>query len=81
MFDVVKQLNAVDSPKVATFQAYIGLSGSQNDLKLPPNNCFWFKNNDIFEIDKYLRLDNISVCSIFLTNDFKNNSQQIFQTD
>uniref|UniRef100_A0A0M3I171 All-trans-retinol 13,14-reductase n=1 Tax=Ascaris lumbricoides TaxID=6252 RepID=A0A0M3I171_ASCLU len=56
MFDVVKQLNAVDSPKVATFQAYIGLSGSQNDLKLPPNNCFWFKNNDIFEIDKYLRM-------------------------
>lgn len=70
MFDVVKKLNAMDSPKVAAFQAYIGLSGSQEDLKLPANNYFWFKSNDVMEIDNYLRFD-ISTCPYTSKNYFQ----------
>uniref|UniRef100_A0A914RR07 Amine oxidase domain-containing protein n=1 Tax=Parascaris equorum TaxID=6256 RepID=A0A914RR07_PAREQ len=79
MFDVVKQLNAVDSPKVATFQAYIGLGGSQKDLKLPGNNCFYFRNNDILEIDKYLRLDKFQFIIYSRPMISKNNSRRILQ--
>ena len=52
---VVKKLNKLDVTHVGTFQAYIGLSGTQEDLKLPTGNYIYFKNNDVYEVDKYLR--------------------------
>ncbi|VDM47258.1 unnamed protein product [Toxocara canis] len=56
MFNVIKKLNAIDSLPVAAFQAYIGLRGSQEDLKLPSNNYFWYKCDEPMQIDTYLRM-------------------------
>ncbi|VDK60294.1 unnamed protein product [Anisakis simplex] len=49
-------MNAASSPKVAAFQVYLGLNGSQEDLKLPSNNYFLYKSNEATAADDYLRL-------------------------
>lgn len=56
MFKMVNQLNLLETVPVGGFQAYIGLSGTQNSLQLPSNNYFWYKNNNPYEFDHYLRL-------------------------
>ncbi|VDM94695.1 unnamed protein product, partial [Onchocerca ochengi] len=56
MFEIVNQLDSLETMPVGAFQAYIGLSGTQDDLRLPSNNYFWYKNNNPYEFDNYLRL-------------------------
>uniref|UniRef100_A0A915PZB8 Heat shock protein 60 n=1 Tax=Setaria digitata TaxID=48799 RepID=A0A915PZB8_9BILA len=56
MFEVLNQLNSLETIPVGGFQAYIGLSGTKNDLQLPSSNYFWCKNNNPYEFDHYLSL-------------------------
>ncbi|KAL4002945.1 NAD(P)-binding Rossmann-like domain family protein [Acanthocheilonema viteae] len=56
MFKMVNQLNSLNTVPIGGFQAYIGLSGTQNSLQLPSNNFFWYKNNNPYEFDHYLSL-------------------------
>lgn len=56
MFEIVNRLDSLDTLPIGGFQAYIGLSGTRNTLQLPSNNYFWYKNNNPYEIDHYLRL-------------------------
>uniref|UniRef100_A0AAF5PRQ2 All-trans-retinol 13,14-reductase n=1 Tax=Wuchereria bancrofti TaxID=6293 RepID=A0AAF5PRQ2_WUCBA len=52
----VNQLNSLETMPIGGFQAYIGLSGAQNNLRLPSNNFFWYKNSNPYEFDHYLSL-------------------------
>lgn len=56
MFKMVNQLNSLETVPFGGFQAYIGLTGTKNSLQLPSNNFFWYKNNNPYEFDHYLRL-------------------------
>ncbi|EFO19028.2 hypothetical protein LOAG_09468 [Loa loa] len=56
MFKIVNQLNSLETVQFGGFQAYIGLSGTQNTLGLPSNNYFWSKNNNSYEYNHYLSL-------------------------
>ncbi|VDK71239.1 unnamed protein product [Litomosoides sigmodontis] len=56
MLKMVNQLNSLDTTSFGGFQAYIGLSGTKNSLRLPSNNFFWYKNNNPYEFDHYLSL-------------------------
>ncbi|KAM3724695.1 All-trans-retinol 13,14-reductase [Dirofilaria immitis] len=56
MFKIINELDSLETVRIGGFQAYVGLSGTQNELRLPSNNYFWYKNNNPYEFDHYLSL-------------------------
>lgn len=55
MYPIASRVHSLEKIRLGAFQAYIGFSASQKELKFPRSNFFWLKNSNPYELDRYVR--------------------------